>query len=84
MNQHQKIFEFQIVDIPNKKNNESLIPKENERKRLLDWLDEFATNNSNLGINYWIGITSEFVPSHTTWHFDKRKQNLQDLKRYCG
>jgi hypothetical protein len=54
MNQHQNIFEFQIVDLTE-------IPKKDNGKDLFDWLDNFA-QYSILSINYWIAITSEPIP----------------------
>lgn len=67
MNHYQNTFEFQVIDL-------DTIPKMDNKESLLDWLDRFALENSNLNINYWMGITSEPVAGHKTWHFDKKTE----------
>lgn len=73
MNQHQDIFEFQIIDIPIENNNESLVPKEKDKEDLLSWVDTFASRQSKWNIDYWMGITGEQVSRRPTWDFDGRK-----------
>jgi hypothetical protein len=83
MNQHQNIFEFQVVDIPEevmipqKKSITNLLrriimksPKKNDT---LGWVDDFASEQRELSIDYWIGITSELILSHNTWHLERKK-----------
>jgi hypothetical protein len=82
LNQYQNIFEFQVIDIPipEEEDKISLIPRGNDKEDLLGWVHRFALDNSDLSINYWIGITSELVSDKPTWHFDGRE--IKDIKSH--